>query len=1311
MALLPGSAAIGAGTTVSGITTDQRGQPLDAPTPDIGAFQSHGFSLSAVPGSTPQAVVTDTAFTNPLALTITANDPIEPVAGGVVNFTVNPAQNGASASLSAATAIIGPNGIAQVTATANSIVGSYTVKVSAIGAASPANYNLKNLIALTFSGIVSQSIAFGTASATFSGTLVNGAQTPRGENVAVTLDGVTQQAAIGSSGAFSTTFDTAGLAASTTPYTVSYVYASDGTFGDASTTSSLTITKVTPIITWANPANITYGTALSSTQLDATSSWAIAGVNGSVAGTFTYTPVAGTVLKAGTGQALTVTFTPTDTTDYNTAADSVAINVDAAAPIITWANPADITYGTALSSTQLDATSSWTVAGVNGTVAGTFTYTPAAGTVLTAGAGQALTVTFTPTDTTDYKIGAGKVTINVDAATPTITWAKPADITYGTALSATQLNASSSWIVAGVKGGVAGTFAYTPAAGTILPIGTAQTLSVAFTPTDLTDYTITSDTVTINVVKATLTIAWLDPADITYGTALSATQLDATASVPGTFTYTPAAGTVLHGGTGQTLSVMFTPTDTTDYATTSDAVKINVDKATPNITWADPADIPFGTALSATQLDATASVPGTFTYTPDAGTVLPVGTGQALSVVFVPSDSTDYDTVTATATATVLPSADLLVQVAGPATGLVGQNLVYTVTATNNGPSPATGVVVTDTLRHMPTDVTFVSTSTGATPDLTGTIAFNPVSLASGASISYVITIQPTLAAVPDSPLIDVTHVAGDEFDSNLSNNSAQTSTTVSPAVDLAITQFTAAPKTVQIGDDLTYTIVVTNNGPIPATAVTVTSPLGTSVSYVTGSGTVTPSGTVNLQGSSVVASLGTLAQGDSATLTFMVVPSAIGTLTVTASVTSNQTDTSASNNSATVSATVADRVGTIEFSQSGYAVPDNAGSAAITVSRVNGARGTVTVDYKTVPINALPGLDYTPVSGTLTFPNGVTSETIVVPVLDNPYDNHDGLLSVVLSNAQTTETLGQPILGAPSTATLTIQDIDPNFNPLIVTGVQWTGTAHSITQIFVTFSKPLLTSTAINPADYALVNVGREGKHGTTDDSGVAMSAALYHSSSVIVVLTPDQPLPANRFFQLSISSGTPGGVEDVGANMLAGNGTTAGTSYTAMLARGTSLKYSTPAGDQVSLRITGGGFIDDLLSGSGQGIKLSVVGEVPHHTVLSGTVRKVRGGTGQAYLGQTIWGLGSFGDVRVLMSSPPFFVGAYPFPSGSAASLAVKPKIVFSPVAATASSSKVVSRKPASRRNTTSVSRTMNRPFHSFRDRTRNAQRSATL
>ena len=68
----------------------------------------------------------------------------------------------------------------------------------------------------------------------------------------------------------------------------------------------------------------------------------------------------------------------------------------------------------------------------------------------------------------------------------------------------------------------------------------------------------------------TPTITWSNPADIVYGTALDATQLDATASVPGTFAYSPAAGTVLKAGDTQTLSVTFTPTDTTDYTSTTD---------------------------------------------------------------------------------------------------------------------------------------------------------------------------------------------------------------------------------------------------------------------------------------------------------------------------------------------------------------------------------------------------------------------------------------------------------------------------------------------------------------------------------------------------------------------------------------------------------------------------------------------------------------------------------------------------------------------------------------------------------------------
>jgi hypothetical protein len=147
------------------------------------------------------------------------------------------------------------------------------------------------------------------------------------------------------------------------------------------------------------------------------------------------------------------------------------------------------------------------------------------------------------------------------------------------------------------------------------------------------------------------TIQWATPAAISYGTALGATELDAKASVAGTFVYNPAAGTVLTAGT-HTLEATFTPTNATAYTTTTASVTLTVDMATPTITWATPAAVPAGTVLSSKQLDAQSSVAGTFAYSPAAGTVLSAGS-QPLSVTLAPSDTTDYKTATDTVTLTV----------------------------------------------------------------------------------------------------------------------------------------------------------------------------------------------------------------------------------------------------------------------------------------------------------------------------------------------------------------------------------------------------------------------------------------------------------------------------------------------------------------------------------------------------------------------------------------------------------------------------------------------------------------------------------
>ena len=105
------------------------------------------------------------------------------------------------------------------------------------------------------------------------------------------------------------------------------------------------------------------------------------------------------------------------------------------------------------------------------------------------------------------------------------------------------------------------------------PYAISATLSPAAA---LGNYTITYNTAAFTITPATPIVTWADPADITYPTPLSGTQLNATANVPGTFAYTPSAGTVLNPGNGQPLSVLFTPTDSSNYTTASAQVHINV---------------------------------------------------------------------------------------------------------------------------------------------------------------------------------------------------------------------------------------------------------------------------------------------------------------------------------------------------------------------------------------------------------------------------------------------------------------------------------------------------------------------------------------------------------------------------------------------------------------------------------------------------------------------------------------------------------------------------------------------------------------
>src|SRR5205085_9074959 len=108
-----------------------------------------------------------------------------------------------------------------------------------------------------------------------------------------------------------------------------------------------------------------------------------------------------------------------------------------------------------------------------------------------------------------------------------------------------------------------------------------------------------------------------------------------------TFAYTQNNTTVASPTNAGSYNVTATVNDANYQGNSSGILVIN--KATPVITWNNPANITFGTPLSGTQLNATANVPGTFSYNPTAGTILSVGNNQ-LTVTFTPTDTSNYST-------------------------------------------------------------------------------------------------------------------------------------------------------------------------------------------------------------------------------------------------------------------------------------------------------------------------------------------------------------------------------------------------------------------------------------------------------------------------------------------------------------------------------------------------------------------------------------------------------------------------------------------------------------------------------------------
>ncbi|HEV3446703.1 MAG TPA: DUF4214 domain-containing protein, partial [Gemmataceae bacterium] len=244
----------------------------------------------------------------------------------------------------------------------------------------------------------------------------------------------------------------------------------------------------------------------------------------------------------------------------------------------------------------------------------------------------------------------------------------------------------------------------------------------------------------------------------------------------------------------------------------------------------------------------------------------------------------------------------------GPATVTAGTNITYTLSVTNNGPSDAQGVSLTDTL---PPGTTFVSASAGTG---SGTSYADSIgTLAAGATDTITVVAKLISSAANGSTLTNSATVTSGTPDPNVANNAATFASTVSTSADLVITKTSpgSVPPGILRGSiaeaegfPITYTIAVTNNGPSDSQAVVVTDMLPTGLIFNSASFS---QGTTSQSGNTITANLGTVASGATISGTIVVTPTEDGTIINTASVTSSTPDPNAQNNSATAQDSVAE--------------------------------------------------------------------------------------------------------------------------------------------------------------------------------------------------------------------------------------------------------------------------------------------------------------------------------------------------------------------------------------------------------------------
>jgi len=402
------------GTTLGSATLSNGSCTITTPTLALG---THSNIVAVYGGNSTYA----TSTSGPLSQTVSSTPPDTPVgltatpgASGAIILTWNESAGATSYKISVKNTATNAEQLVTTTAsphTATGLTNGTLYQFKVLGTNSIGDSAYSGVVSATPTAGVSSTTTLAALSPSTYGNPVTFTATVAPVPTGGTVQFYDNNVALGSPVAVNTgtgvaQYTTSVLTAGSHPITATFS-GTTGLIGSTASSKTQTVNKATPVVTVTGSTSFTYNASAQGPNTATTG-----GSTGAV--TFSYVGVSGTTYPAsGTPPTNVGSYTCTakvaaDSNYLSASSNATSFAIAKATPVITWSTPSPINVGTALGTTQLNATS--------GGVAGNFVYTPASGTPLALGS-HTLSVQFTPTATANYNTPAATtVTIQVQPA-------------------------------------------------------------------------------------------------------------------------------------------------------------------------------------------------------------------------------------------------------------------------------------------------------------------------------------------------------------------------------------------------------------------------------------------------------------------------------------------------------------------------------------------------------------------------------------------------------------------------------------------------------------------------------------------------------------------------------------------------------------------------------------------------------------------------------------------------------------------------------------------------------------------------------